>query len=150
MLKILKEPNNLLYKKCSFVTDFEEAKQIVNDLVVVMKSLTKWWNIKFGFAANQIGYSKRIVGLRKGRNQYQVLINPVLVEKRFPFPYIETCFSLKNKKYYFVKRYLWTKVEYQDLDGKPHEIILRGPSAIYQEMDHIDGIMVSKIGFQLF
>lgn len=145
MREIIKEPDSLLHQKCEPVVNFEEAKQIANDLLAIIKSVSKWWNRWLGFAANQIGYSKRIIALRKSKNEYEILINPVLTEKRFPFPYIETCFSLNPKKYFLVKRYLWAKVKYQNLEGNWKEMILRGPSAIYQEMDHINGIMVSEI-----
>ena len=148
MREIVKEPNDILHKKCEPVTNFEEAKQIADDLVSVMKSVSKWWNRWLGFAANQIGYNKRIIGLRNGKDHYDILINPILTEKRFPFLYIESCYSLPrlNKEFYFVKRYLWAKVKYQDLNGIWHEKVLRGLSAIYQEIDHIDGIMVNEIG----
>ena len=146
--KILKEPNSLLHKKCEPVSNFEEAKQIAGELLVVMKSVSKWRNRWLGFAANQIGHSRQIIGLRKGKNEYEILINPVLLEKRFPFPYLEKCYSVRGL--YLVKRYLRAKVKYQDLEGNSCEIILKGPSAIYQEMDHIDGILVSEIGFLLY
>ena len=43
-LKILKEPDNLLHQKCQSVTDFEEAKKISDELLIVIKTATKWWN----------------------------------------------------------------------------------------------------------
>ena len=146
-LKILKEPHNLLHQKCQLVTDFEEAKKISEELFTVIKAATKWWNRFLGFAANQIGYNKRIIILRAGNN-YNVLINPYFIEKKFPFPYLENCFSLRG--YYFVKRYLYAKVKYQGLDKVWHEMTLRGFSGIYQEIDHIDGILISEVGFSLF
>ena len=150
MRNIIKEPHRLLHQKCEPVSNFEEAKQIAGELLVVMKSVSKWWNRWLGFAANQIGYSKRIIGLRNGKEGYKILVNPVLIEKKFPFPYLEKCYSLSSlKEIYLVKRYLWTKVKYQDLNSTWHEKILRGPSAIYQEIDHIDGIMVSEIGHRV-
>lgn len=149
MREIIKEPNNLLYQKCETVVNFEEAKQVSDELLSVIKSVSKWWNRWLGFAANQIGFPKRIVALRKSRDTYEILINPILTETRFPFPYLETCYSLNRKSYYFVKRYLWSKVKYQDLEGKPREMILKGPSAVYQEIDHINGIMISEIGFRV-
>ena len=57
--------------------------------------------------------------------------------------------GLAEKDYYLVKRYLWSKVIYQDLGGNWHEIALKGPSPIYQELDHLDGIMVSNIGLRI-
>ena len=148
--EIIKESNNLLHKKCELVSNFNEAKQIAGELLLIIKSVSKWWNRWLGFAANQIGYSKRIIALRKSKNEYEILINPILLEKRFPFPYLEKCYSLPSlKEIYLVKRYLWAKVKYQDLQGRSHEMILKGPSAIYQEIDHIDGILVSEIGFRI-
>ena len=149
MKEIFKEPNEILHRKCESITDFDEAKQIADELLVVIKLVSKWWNRWLGFAANQIGFPKRIIALRKSRDEYEILVNPVLTETRFPFPYLETCYSLDFKKYYFVKRYLWAKVKYQDLEARPHEMILKGPSAVYQEIDHINGIMVSEIGFRV-
>jgi len=156
MREIIKEPNEILHKPCEPITDFEEAGSIAKDLLEVMKSIPVRygiWNKWIGFAANQIGYSKRIIGLKRGKDNYKILVNPIIVEKRFPFFQPESCFSLNRKHllqhFYIVKRYLWAKVKYQDLDGQPHEIILRGPNAIYQEIDHINGIMVSEIGFRI-
>ena len=146
----------MLHKKCEPITDFREGKHIAEDLLLVMKSIQVrfgLWNRWLGFAANQIGYSKRVIGLKRGKDKYEILVNPVIVEKRFPFLQPESCFSLKRKHilqhFYLVKRYLWAKVKYQDLEGQSHEIILRGPNAIYQEIDHINGIMVSEIGFRI-
>ena len=156
MREIVKEPDEILHKKCEQVTDFEEARKIADDLLQVMKSIPVRygiWNKWIGFAANQIGYSKRIIGLRRGENKYEILVNPVIVEKRFPFLQPESCFSLNRKRllqhFYLVKRYLWTKVKYQDLNETWHEKIIRGPTAVYTEIDHINGIMVSEIGFRV-
>lgn len=147
--KIIREPNSLLHQKCEPITDFKEAEQITDELLIAIRSVSKWWNRWLGFAANQIGYSKRIIALRKSKNEYEILINPVLAEKRFPFPYIGTCFSLNLKRYYLVKGYLWAKVKYQNLEGDSQEMILRGPSAIYHEINHVDGIMIFEVGLRI-
>ena len=156
MREIIKEPNKILHQKCEHVIDFEEAKKVADDLLEVMKSIPVRygiWNKWIGFAANQIGYSRRVIGLKRGKDKYKILVNPVIVEKRFPFLQPESCFSLNRKRllqhFYIVKRYLWAKVKYQDLEGQPREITLRGPNAIYQEIDHLNGIMVSGIGFRI-
>ena len=75
------------------------------------------------------------------------MVNPVIVEKRLPFPYIERCYSLRGL--YIVKRYLWARVKYQNLEGNWRVRILIGPSAIYQEVDHINGVLVSEQGFRI-
>lgn len=147
MSDILKEPNQLLHRQCEPVRDFDEATRIAEELLTVIKSVAKFWNPWLGFAANQIGYSKRIIVLRKSKNDYEIMVNPILIEKRFPFPCLEKCYSVSGV--YLVKRYLWTKVKYQDLRRDWHEKTLKGISAIYQEMDHIDGILVSDKGIRI-
>jgi peptide deformylase len=147
-LEILREPNDFLHQHCEPVSRFDDAKLIVNALLRAIKSISKPWNRWLGLAANQIGFLKRIIALRMGGDRYAVLINPVLIEKKFPFPYLERCYSVDG--IYLIKRYLCAKVKYQDIDGEFCEIILRGPSAIYQEMDHLDGRLVSESGFRLF
>ena len=147
---VIREPDSMLHQQCEQVVNFQEAEMIAQKLLVIIKEFSKWWNRWLGFAANQIGYNKRIIVLRNGKDHYRIFVNPVLVEKRFPFPYVETCFSLNPKKYYLVKRYLWTKIKYDNLEGSSREMILRGPSAIYQEIDHLDGIMVSQKGIRIW
>jgi len=147
---IIKEPNSLLHQKCESVSDFEEAKQIAGELLIVVKSVSRWWNRWLGFAANQIGYSKRIIALRTGRGEYEILVNPMVTEKRFPFPHLESCYSLNLKEIYLVKRYLWAKVKYQNLKGEPQDLIVKGFSAIYQEIDHIDGVLISEVGYRIW
>ena len=121
---IIKEPHSLLHQKCEPVVDFKEAKKIADELLTVIKSVSKRWNRWLGFAANQIGYPKRVIALRTSKDEYEILINPVLTEKRFPFPYVENCYSLNVRERYFVKRYLWAKVKYQSLLGVEKEVVL--------------------------
>lgn len=154
--EIIKEPNEILRRKCEIVTDFDEAKRIAADLIEIMKSIPVRygvWHKWIGFAANQIGYSRRIIVLREDKDKYEILVNPVIVEKHFPFFQPESCFSLNRKRllqhFYLLKRYLWVKVKYQDLNEQEHEKIIRGPSVIYQEIDHINGVMVSEGGFRI-
>jgi len=85
--------------------------------------------------------------LRKSKNEYETMINPVILQRKFPFLYLERCYSIKGL--YIVKRYLWVMVRYQNLDGVWQTRILRGLSGIYHEIDHINGITVSKIGFRI-
>ena len=147
-MKIIKEPNSLLHQPCEPVSNFKEAEKISDELLILIKSRTKWWNRFMGFAANQIGYSKRIIVLRRGARKYKVLVNPVFVAKRFPFLYLENCFSVRG--FYLIKRYLWSKIKYQDLGGNSLEMTFRGLAGVYQEMDHIDGILVSDIGLRVY
>ena len=145
--QIIKEPNEILHQKSDRVIDFREAEEIAKILLAAIRKLSKFWNRWLGLAANQMGYLRRIIVLRMGSNDYLIMVNPEVLEVRCPFPYCERCRSVRGL--YIVKRYLWARVRYQDLDGKWNEIVLKGPSAIYQEIDHLNGLLVSEIGFRI-
>jgi peptide deformylase len=145
--EITREPNDILHQRCLEVSDSEEARKIANELLLAIKRLARFWNRWLGLAANQINYSRRLVILRAGRDKYQVLVNPQFLEKRMPFFYLETCYSVSG--FYLVKRYFWSRLKYQDLSLNWHEVVFKGPSAIYQEIDHIDGKLVSEVGYRL-
>lgn len=148
--KIIKEPSPVLHQKCKLVSNFDEARKISRELLEAIRSVSKSWNRWLGFASNQIGYSLRMIILRTGRDKYEFLVNHEIIEKKFPFPYLEQCYSNKSlKEYYLVKRYLWVRVKYQNLEGQWKEIVLRGPSAIYHELDHLNGVMVNEIGVRV-
>lgn len=42
MREITKEPNSLLHQKCETVVNFDEAGEIADELLVVIKSVSKW------------------------------------------------------------------------------------------------------------
>lgn len=146
---VIHEPNELLHQKSDPVEDFAEVKRIAGDLLITVKRWGKarWWNPFLGIAAPQIGFMRRIIVMQRWWNHYTIMINPVIVKSRIPVPYIERCYSVDGM--YLVKRYLWARVRYQDVSGVRHETVIIGPSAIYQEIDHLNGILVSQIGVRV-
>lgn len=143
---VIHEPNGLLHQKSDPVEDFTEVKRIADDLLVTIKrwARSRWWCWWLGIAAPQIGFMRRVIVLRRGWNRYAVMVNPAIIERKIPVPYIERCYSVDGR--YVVKRHLWAKVRYQDVSGVWHEMVIMGPSAMYQEIDHLNGVLISQIG----
>lgn len=145
---VIREPNDLLHQKSDLVEDFTEVKRIADDLLIIIKRWARWWNPWLGVAAPQIGFMRRVIVLRRRWNQYTVMVNPAIIEVKIPIPSIETCYSVNGV--YLVKRPLWARVRYQDISGVRHETVIVGPSALYQEIDHLNGVLISQIGMRIF
>ena len=144
---MIHEPNDLLHQKSDPVEDFMEMKRIADDLLVTIKRWALWRNPWLGIAGPQLGFMRRVIVLRHGWSRYMVMVNPALLQAKIPFPFIETCYSVDG--IYLVKRHLWVKIRYQDMSGILRETVITGPSAIYQEIDHLNGILVSQIGLRI-
>lgn len=144
---VIREPNDLLHQKSDLVEDFTEVKRIADDLLIIIKRWARWWNPWLGVAAPQIGFMRRVIVLRRGRNQYTVMVNPAITKAKVPILWIERCYSVNGR--YMVKRHLWAKVRHQDVSGVWHEMVIMGPSAIYQEIDHLNGLLISQIGVRV-
>lgn len=147
----MKDPNPILHKKSSRVTDFSEAKKIAKELIEVTKQVETPFSIWLGMAAPQIGYNKRVIIIRKSYGNFQVMVNPEILERKwtFPIPYPSRCFSLPG--IYLIRDYYWTKVRYQDLEKKTHIEVLKGgkASVLQQEINHLDGILLKDIGVRV-
>ncbi len=146
---IIQEPNKKLHEQSSKIDNLAEARKIVQELIEVIKSVDKPWNIWLGMAAPQIGINRRVIVLKESYENYTVMINPEVLGQKWLFPIFSRCFSLKG--IYLIKAHLWIKVRYQDLEGKYHiEVIKYGRAAtLEQEINHINGMLVSDIGIRL-
>jgi len=145
-VSIVQAPNEVLQTKSIEVTDFKEAEKITQQLIAVTEKVDRLWKPWLGMAAPQIGYNKRIVLIKKSFTQYVLLINPKVVKKGWLLPMISGCYSLKG--FYLIRSYFWFEIKYQDIDQNYHEITFTGGKAatFHQEIDHIDGILISDRG----
>lgn len=148
---ILQSPDKRLYTASTKVIDFDEAKKIAQKLIDVTRNVDKPLNFWLGMAAPQVGYNKRVVILRKSYQNYIVMVNPEIVDKTWLLPSIERCYSLKDRGRYLLKRYFWLKIKYQDLEGRYHKDNVFGFRAytMQQEIDHINGVLISDIGTRI-
>ena len=151
MNDILQSPDKRLHAVSTKVINFDEAKKIAQQLIDVTRGVDKPFNFWLGMAAPQVGYDKRIVILRKSYQNYTVMVNPEIVDKKWFLPSVERCYSLKGMGRFLLKRYFWLRIKYQDLEGKYHEGNIVGLRAytMQQEMDHINGVLISDIGIRI-
>ena len=146
---IIQEPNKILHKVSERETNLAEAKKITQELIEITKKIDRIWSFWLGMAAPQIGYNKRVIILKKSLFNYQIMINPKVLEQKWFFPIFSRCFSLQG--IYFLRSHLWIKIRYQDLGGKYHAEVIKGGRAatLEQELNHINGILISDIGVKL-
>jgi len=139
--EVLKSSDSNLTGKSAEITVFDEdVQQISKELHQILKKVDIYGSIfGLGLAAPQIGYKERIIAIKESYGDYKTMINPEIIERKWRFPWIEGCFSLEG--IHLTQRYFWTKVRYQDLDGNYHEELAE--KIIQQEIDHLDGILIT-------
>ena len=138
LLNILRYPDprlNLVAKPVEQVD--ERIKQLVADMAETMYEAKG-----IGLAATQVDVHERVVvmDLSESRDQLQVLINPVIIERDGETIYEEGCLSVPGV-YDKVTRAESIVAEVLDAEGKPYTIHADGLQAIciQHEIDHLDG-----------
>ena len=138
LLNILRYPDprlNLVAKPVEQVDG--RIKQLVADMAETMYEAKG-----IGLAATQVDVHERVVvmDLSESRDQLQVLINPVILEKDGETVYEEGCLSVPGV-YDKVTRAESNVAEALDIDGQPYTIRADGLQAIciQHEIDHLDG-----------
>ena len=138
LLNILRYPDprlNLVAKPVERVDG--RIKQLVADMAETMYEAKG-----IGLAATQVDVHERVVvmDLSESRDQLQVLINPVILEKDGETVYEEGCLSVPGV-YDKVTRAESFVAEALDIDGQPYTIRTDGLQAIciQHEIDHLDG-----------
>ena len=133
--EIRKEGDEILYKKCKEVKDFDKRLHILlDDLYDTMQK-----NEGVGLAAPQVGILKRAVVIDTGEGKIE-LVNPAIVEESGEQTGSEGCLSVPGV-FGEVTRPNKVTVKAQDRDGKwfkltGEELLAR---AICHEVEHLDG-----------
>ncbi len=146
---IVREPDKRLHQVCVNVTSFKEAKEIAEKLIEVTRKVDGAFKPWLGMAAPQIGFNKRVIILKKTPGDYTIMINPEIIKQRYTLPIFSRCFSLNG--IYIINSPYWIEIKYQDLNGKYHQDIIKGGKAatFIQEINHINGILISDIGIRI-
>src|SRR3989344_4452977 len=146
---IVQEPNERLHRVCKNVTSFKEAREIAEKLIQVTRKVDGIFKPWLGMSAPQVGFNKRVIVLKESTDNYIVMINPEVAKQKWNLPILSRCFSLKG--IYKIKSPFWMEVRYQDLEGRNHQKIIKGPkvATLMQEINHINGILISEIGIKL-
>lgn len=143
--KVIQKGSDLLRKKCTPVTDFKNAKNIINDLNDTIDYLktTYAYSRGIGLAAPQIGNTVRITITEEKNGTRYVLINPEIIEtSKEKKPIREGCISFLKFRG-MVPRYDYVKVKAYDENGKQYIVEGNGDFAmlLQHELDHLDGIL---------
>lgn len=96
-----------------------------------------------GMAANMIGELKRIIAIVDEKENYTVMLNPVIIKQEKPYDTEESCLSLLGGPRP-CKRYKAIKVQYQTIDMQTRIKSYKGFTAqiIQHEVDHCNGILI--------
>lgn len=137
----------VLREKCSEVKDAStpETHALVEDLSDTLAFWRKTTGYGRGIAAPQIGVLQRVIFLRLPGEDPWPLVNPKIIERSDARIVVwDACLSFLSI-FMQVERNRDITVQYQDLQGKTHELQageLRDLSELLQhEIDHLDGIL---------
>lgn len=133
---------------CVEVDPVKQGK-FTQEIVVALKATMKQHNLVY-LTAPQIGYNRRIVCLRFGKNDYRTFINPV-VENNSNISFArEVCCSIPDKTY-IIPRFDKIRIYYTTPLGKVESANLVGMSAhvMQHALDHINGVLVNDYGLEI-
>lgn len=133
--EIRKEGDEILYKKCKAVKNFDNRLHILlDDMYETMKS-----HEGVGLAAPQVGILKRAVVIDIGEGKIE-LINPEIIEESGEQTDSEGCLSVPGV-YGEVTRPSKVTVKAQDRNGKTFKIKGEGllARAFCHETEHLEG-----------
>jgi peptide deformylase len=140
---IIKLPDKRLRLKSEPIQKIDAGiKKLVDDMFETMYDAPG-----IGLAAIQLGVAKRVVVMdlskKEDDHKPQVFINPEITWKSDETAkYEEGCLSIPEY-YEEVERPAEVKVKYLDLDGKSHEVKVKGllATCIQHEVDHVNGVL---------
>lgn len=170
MYKIVTTPNKVLSKISDEVEQFDKKlKDILEEMEATLRATKD--PIGVGLAAPQVGLSLKIFQLRPDeKSEVRSFINPEIIsisdeeneyvsqsgkkkqaieEGRIPPPkgkrLLEGCLSIPDI-WGYVQRKKDVTLSYQDENGKHHEEVFTGFSAIIvqHELDHLNGVLFTQ------
>lgn len=141
MVREIVKDTEFLSQKCIKVEKGEDISEIIQDLKDTAEAHREAGCL--GLAANQIGYSKRVIIVLMD-NVWKIFINPVVMgSKRYAkIDSKESCLSLEGER--VVKRYRYITLVYDDVRGIKYKVDFARPDSIVlqHETDHTNGILI--------
>ena len=117
-------------------SDIEIARDLLDTLIAHKENCV-------GMAANMIGSAKRIIAFVDEKEQYTVMLNPVIIKAEKPYDTEESCLSLLGgpRK---CTRFRSIKVQYQTTEMQTRIKSFKGFTAqiIQHEIDHCCGVLI--------
>ena len=133
-------PAPILLKKAPKVVKFDQQLEFVarkmEQVMIASRGI--------GIAAPQIGFSRRIVIVKDGKEN-RVMVNPKIIWKNDEVSMdAEGCLSCPGR-YRKILRHTEVKVEFQTLTGRKTTMRLKDFPAIciQHEIDHLNGILIA-------
>lgn len=129
--------------------DTRKEGKLLQEIILSLKATMKA-NDLISLAAPQIGYNRRVLCMRFGKNDYRTFVNP-LVENNTDFQFArETCSSIPGKTF-VMPRFNNIKLYFTTPLGKVESTKLSGMSAwkFQHCLDHLNGMLTSDIGLEI-
>ena len=129
--------------------DTRKEGKLLQEIILALKATMKA-NDLVSLTAPQIGYNKRVLCMRFGKNDYRTFINP-LIENNTNFQFArETCSSIPGKTF-VMPRFNNVKLFFTTPLGKVESTKLTGMSAwkFQHCLDHLNGMLTSDIGLEI-
>ena len=132
--------HDTVFLACKSADATADDREIAENLLETLKAHKESC---VGMAANMIGERKRIIAFVDEKENYTVMLNPVILKQEKPYDTEESCLSLLGGPRP-CKRYKAIKVQYQTVDMHTRIKSYRGFTAqiIQHEIDHCNGVLI--------
>mgnify|MGYP003311373517 FL=1 len=132
--------HDTVFLACKSADATADDREIAENLLETLKAHKESC---VGMAANMIGERKRIIAFVDEKENYTVMLNPVILKQEKPYDTEESCLSLLGDPRP-CKRYKAIKVQYQTVDMQTRIKSYKGFTAqiIQHEIDHCNGVLI--------
>lgn len=129
--------------------DTRKESKLLQEIILSLKATMKA-NDLVALAAPQIGYNRRVICMRFGKQDYRTFVNP-MIENNTGFQFArETCSSIPGKTF-IIPRFNNVKLFFTTPLGKVESTKFSGFSAwkFQHCLDHLNGMLSSDIGLEI-
>ena len=132
--------HDTVFLACKSADATADDREIAENLLETLKAHKESC---VGMAANMIGERKRIIAFVDEKENYTVMLNPVILKQEKPYDTEQSCLSLLGGPRP-CKRYKAIKVQYQTVDMQTRIKSYKGFTAqiIQHEIDHCNGVLI--------
>lgn len=137
-MKVLKFPNESLFKICEPVTVFDTELKVLLDNMFRTMQIAEG----VGLSANQVGLTQRMFVMEGAEKERIYLVNPKLVSHSLvTVLFRESCLSAPGEYVVTGDRREWAEIEFQDEKGNLKKKVFKGIQAVCveHELEHLDG-----------
>lgn len=129
--------------------DTRKESKLLQEIILSLKATMKA-NELVALAAPQIGYNRRVICMKFGKQDYRTFVNP-MIENNTGFQFArETCSSIPGKTF-IIPRFNNVKLFFTTPLGKVESTKFSGFSAwkFQHCLDHLNGMLSSDIGLEI-